>query len=187
MNYVNFTDTGLQMMHEAVHKAISADAAAMKAGNPLPCETSATQDWRDHANGLEDEMARRNVPFIPVRFLDRWPTGPELKQLRADLGEAVGKRLSMADMAKVVGLAPANGADTWRKWEDGAGPSGPVAVLLSLLRFASTRYGIPSHLFYAAEDGRSPVPTLRMMMLVEICHRLEIDIPPPMPGFANRY
>jgi hypothetical protein len=64
-------------------------------------------------------------------------TGAELKQLREDLGAAIGRRLSVADMVKIVGLAPANGADTWRKWEDGAGPSGPVATLMSILRLAS--------------------------------------------------
>jgi hypothetical protein len=48
-------------------------------------------------------------------------TGPELKQLRHDIGDAIGRRLSLADMAKISGLAPVNGADTWRKWEDGAG------------------------------------------------------------------
>ena len=58
--------------------------------------------------------------------------GAELKQLRHDLGDAIGRRLSVADMAKLCGLAPKNGADTWRKWEDGDGPSGPVATLLSL-------------------------------------------------------
>src|SRR5882757_7232812 len=63
-------------------------------------------------------------------------TGPELKDIREDLGQAIGKRLSVADMAKIVGLAPANGADTWRKWEDGAGPSGPVAAQLELLKLA---------------------------------------------------
>jgi len=70
VKYENFTDTGLRMMHDAVHKAIAADSVAMKRGEPLPCRTSDTKDWRDHAEGLEDEMVRRNVPFIPVRFLD---------------------------------------------------------------------------------------------------------------------
>jgi hypothetical protein len=41
MNYSNFTDVGLQM-------------------------TSETQDWRDHARGLEDEMVLRWVGFVPV-------------------------------------------------------------------------------------------------------------------------
>ncbi len=71
MNYANFTDTGLSLMHEAVHKAIAADRDAAKRAEPLPCKTGETQDWRDHAKGLEDELARRGVPFIPVRFLER--------------------------------------------------------------------------------------------------------------------
>jgi hypothetical protein len=71
MKYENFTATGLRIMHDAVHNAIAADSVAMKRGEPLPCKTNDTKDWRDHAEGLEDEMARRNVPFIPVRFLDR--------------------------------------------------------------------------------------------------------------------
>ena len=66
-------------------------------------------------------------------------TGPEPKDLRQHLGETIGRRLSVADMAKLVGLAPANGADTWRKLEDGAGPSGPVATLMSILRLACER------------------------------------------------
>lgn len=60
-------------------------------------------------------------------------TGPELKQLRADLGDAFGRRLSTADIARICGLAPANGAHTVRKWEEGEGPSGPVATLLSVI------------------------------------------------------
>ena len=68
MNYENFTDKGLQMMHDAIHKAIAADSEAMKRGEPPPCRTSETKDWRDHAEGLEDEMARRNVPFIRFAF-----------------------------------------------------------------------------------------------------------------------
>jgi hypothetical protein len=64
-------------------------------------------------------------------------TGDELKQLRHDLGEAVGQRLSTADMARICGLAPKNGADTWRKWEEGEGPSGPVAALMSIYAWAA--------------------------------------------------
>ena len=71
MKYESFSDTGLRIMHDAVHKAIATDSEAMKRGDPQPCRTSDTKDWRDHANGLEDEMARRSVPFIPVLFLDR--------------------------------------------------------------------------------------------------------------------
>jgi hypothetical protein len=61
-------------------------------------------------------------------------TGPEMKSIRHGLSEAIGRRLSLADMAKLCGLKDpgGNGRDTYRKWEDGEGPSGPVAILLSL-------------------------------------------------------
>jgi hypothetical protein len=67
-------------------------------------------------------------------------TGPELKRLRNDLGDAVGKPLSAVDMAKLCGLAPGD-ADTIRRWEI-TGPSGPVAELLGILAMASDRYPI---------------------------------------------
>lgn len=69
--------------------------------------------------------------------VDEPMTGPELKQLRAVLGDAIGRRLSLVDMAKLCGLSPGNAADTIRKWEDGAGhPTGPVAALLSIIAAA---------------------------------------------------
>ena len=68
-------------------------------------------------------------------------TGPELKKLREDLGEAIGQPLSVADMAKLCGLPPEDGANTVRKWEV-TGPSGPVAELLRILAMASDRYPI---------------------------------------------
>jgi hypothetical protein len=68
-------------------------------------------------------------------------TGAELKQLRLDLGEAIGRPLSVADMAKLSGLQPGTGADTIRKWEV-RGPSGPAAKLLGILAMASNRYPI---------------------------------------------
>jgi len=62
-------------------------------------------------------------------------SGAELKAIRRKIGEALGDRLTYLDMAALIGLAdPAgNGKDTYRKWEDGDGPSGPVAVLVSLI------------------------------------------------------
>jgi hypothetical protein len=68
-------------------------------------------------------------------------TGPELKQLREDLGHAIGKNLSAADMARLCGLAPGSGADTVRKWEV-TGPSAEVADKLRILAMASDRYPI---------------------------------------------
>jgi hypothetical protein len=68
-------------------------------------------------------------------------TGPELRQLRDDLGEAIGKSLAAADMAKLCGLEPGKGADMIRRWEV-AGPIGPAAELLKILAMASDRHPI---------------------------------------------
>ena len=68
-------------------------------------------------------------------------TGPELKQLRIDLGEAIGRPLTAADMAKLCGLPQTGGADTIRRWEV-KGPIEPVAERLRILAMASDRYPI---------------------------------------------
>jgi hypothetical protein len=68
-------------------------------------------------------------------------TGPELRQLREDLGDAIGRSLSAADMAKLCGLAPGKDADMIRRWEV-SGPSGPAAELLRILAMASDRHPI---------------------------------------------
>ncbi len=68
-------------------------------------------------------------------------TGQELKQLRQDIGDAIGRPLSAADMAKLCGLAPRDGADPIRRWEV-TGPSGPAAKLLRILAMASDRHPI---------------------------------------------
>jgi hypothetical protein len=71
-------------------------------------------------------------------------TGRELKQLREDLAEAIGRPLSAADMAKLCGLEPGNGPDTVRRWEV-RGPTGPAADTLRVLAMASERYPILEH------------------------------------------
>jgi hypothetical protein len=68
-------------------------------------------------------------------------TGPELKQLRQDLGDALGQALTAADMARLCGLEPKAGADTIRRWEV-TGPSGPAGKLLGILAMASDRHPI---------------------------------------------
>ena len=67
-------------------------------------------------------------------------TGSELKQLRKDLAEAIGRDLSNADMAKLCGL-PTGSTDTILRWEV-SGPSGPAGELLRILAMASERYPI---------------------------------------------
>lgn len=67
-------------------------------------------------------------------------TGPELRQLRQDLGEAIGRDLSVGDVAKLCGLDPGS-VDAVRKWEV-SGPDGTAAELLRILSMASDRYPI---------------------------------------------
>ena len=84
----------------------------------------------------------RCVTYFTVVNLNGEPvTGAELKKLRQHLGEAIGQPLSVADMAKLCGLPPSDGADTIRKWEV-TGPTGPVAELLRILAMASDHYPI---------------------------------------------
>jgi hypothetical protein len=109
-------------------------------------------------------------------------TGPELKQIREDLGDAVGRRLSLADMAHLCGLTPTNGKDTYRKWEEGPGPSGPVAAFLSVLAYALEGRDIPSELVTAGGAVleeltiENPATTAEsvfgVMMLAEVLRRL---------------
>ncbi len=68
-------------------------------------------------------------------------TGHELKQLRADLAEAIGRPLSAPDMARLCGLAPEAGTNMIRRWEV-TGPSKQVAEQLRVLAMASDRYPI---------------------------------------------
>lgn len=68
-------------------------------------------------------------------------TGPELKQLRQDLGDAIGRPLTAIDMAKLCGLEAGDGPDTIRKWEV-TGPTGPTSKLLRILAMASDRHPI---------------------------------------------
>jgi hypothetical protein len=79
--------------------------------------------------------------FGDARSREAAVTGPEFKQLRHDLGEAIGRPLGAADMAKLCGLDPKEGADTVRRWEV-SGPSGPADKLLGILAMASDRYPI---------------------------------------------
>lgn len=71
-------------------------------------------------------------------------TGPELKQLRADLSDALGKPLTAEDMAKLCGLPQAGGADTIKRWEV-RGPNVPATKVLRVLAMASERYPILEH------------------------------------------
>jgi hypothetical protein len=67
-------------------------------------------------------------------------TGPEFKKIREDLGEAIGRPLTAADMAKLCGLTT-GGADTIRRWEV-SGPKPSMIELLRILAMASDRHPI---------------------------------------------
>src|SRR5438132_14089639 len=91
---------------------------------------------------MKNSLRRENYQIPQQRQLESAPmTGPELKQLRVDLGDAIGRTLSAADMAKLCGLASGDGVDTIRRWEV-AGPSGAAAELLRILAMASDRHPI---------------------------------------------
>jgi hypothetical protein len=68
-------------------------------------------------------------------------TGPELKKLREALSEAIGRKLTAADMAKLCGLPAAGGAEKIRRWEV-TGPTAKVTALLRVLAMASEHYPI---------------------------------------------
>ncbi|WP_291862347.1 hypothetical protein [Bradyrhizobium sp.] len=68
-------------------------------------------------------------------------TGHELKRLRQDIGDAIGRPLSAADMARLCGFGPDADANIIRRWEV-TGPSKPVAEQLRILAMASDRHPI---------------------------------------------
>jgi hypothetical protein len=58
--------------------------------------------------------------------------GEDVNRSRHLIGDRIGRRLSFSDMSKLVGLSPANGADTFRKWETN-GSSGPGGAVLEIM------------------------------------------------------
>jgi hypothetical protein len=94
-------------------------------------------------------------------------TGAELKQLREDLGEAVGRPLSVSDFAKLCGLPPESGGGTILEWENGYGPIGPVVALLSLLSASSEKYPIEEEII-----SESDAEFYRAMMRAGIIRRI---------------
>ena len=95
-------------------------------------------------------------------------TGAELKQLRVDIGEAIGRPLSIGDMAKLCGLPPETGPATIVEWEAGAGPNGPVAALLSLIAVGCDHYHPIGEEIISAGDAE----LFRAMMRAGIIRKL---------------
>jgi hypothetical protein len=94
-------------------------------------------------------------------------TGAQLKQLRKDLGDAIGRSLSANDFAKLCGLPPESGGGTILEWENGYGPIGPVAALLSLLAVASDHYPLGEEII-----SESDAALYRAMMRAGIIRRI---------------
>jgi hypothetical protein len=106
-------------------------------------------------------------------------TGPEFRQLCIDLGEAIGRPLTLADMAKLCGLPAAEGVETIRRWEIKGPPTGPVAERLRILAMASERYPILDkfNVFdrhdVAEKDRPARRAEFRSKMRVELLERLD--------------
>jgi hypothetical protein len=88
----------------------------------------------DHSEPIDDDDNHDHHHENDYDEAEGQVTGADMKDIRHGLGEALGRRLSLEDMAKLVGLKSPDGRGrlTYREWEEGNGPSGPVAVLLSL-------------------------------------------------------
>ena len=105
-------------------------------------------------------------------------TGPEFRQLCIDLGEAIGRPLTLADVAKLCSL-PADGVETVRRWEVKGPPTGPVTERLRILAMASDRYPILEkfNVFdrhdVALKDRPARRAEFRRKLCVEVLERLD--------------
>lgn len=106
-------------------------------------------------------------------------TGPEFRQLCIDLGEAIGRPLTLADVAKLCSLPAADGVETVRRWEIKGPPTGPVAERLRILAMASDRYPILDkfNVFDRHDVALKDRPALRAefrrKLCVEVLERLD--------------
>jgi hypothetical protein len=126
--------------------------------------------WKSRPASSSRRILQLKKDAIPIRqhgSIFNGMTGAQLKQLRKDLGEAIGRPLSVNDFAKLCGLPPESGGGTILEWEHGYGPIGPVAALLSLLSVASDRYPIDEEII-----SESDAAFYRAMMRAGIIRRI---------------
>src|SRR5579859_332509 len=90
----SFVVEGTRLASGAAAKRIAQAHASAKCRIPAGIDSAIAGIWR-----------------APGRLGNSSVTGPEMKQLRQDLGEAIGRPLSAADMAKLCGLEGDDGAD----------------------------------------------------------------------------
>jgi len=63
MNYHEFTDDALLMMHYSTRGALAVDDELTKLGAEPRFRVRETSDWRKHADDLEAEMSQRGTVF----------------------------------------------------------------------------------------------------------------------------
>ncbi len=63
MNYHEFTDEALLMMHYGTRGALAVDDELTKLGAERRFRVRETSDWRKHADDLEAEMSKRGIVF----------------------------------------------------------------------------------------------------------------------------
>jgi hypothetical protein len=76
-------------------------------------------------SGLTETIGRRPELAAPM-------TGEEVHRIRQLIGDAVGRSLTLTEMAHLIGLGAKKGGETYSRWEK-VGPSGPGSVLLQFL------------------------------------------------------
>lgn len=91
-------------------------------------------------------------------------TGDQVKQIREALGIALQRRISQADLARMLQLAPASGKDTVRSWEDGKKDvGGPASVALQLLGYGA---GVGQFTYSLGDVNPNNIPDIfRAVML----------------------
>jgi hypothetical protein len=63
MNYHQFTDDALLMMHYGTRGALAVDDELARLGAERRFRVRETSDWKQHADDLEAEMSKRGIVF----------------------------------------------------------------------------------------------------------------------------
>ncbi len=70
MNYHEFTDEALLMMHYGTRGALAVDDELTKLGAERRFRVRETSDWRRHADDLEAEMSKRGIVFEALDWFE---------------------------------------------------------------------------------------------------------------------
>jgi hypothetical protein len=66
MNYHQFTDDALLMMHYGTRGALAVDDELARLGAERRFRVRETSDWKKHADDLEAEMSKRGIVFEAI-------------------------------------------------------------------------------------------------------------------------